>query len=260
MQRLKKRLEIGLRWLTCGGRLFARNPWLLGGMGFSSAVLISLLALVPVVNDLLVALVAPILLGSAYLAIDTVSRQKMPLPPGLRMTVIKRSPIELVSIFRKGSRIMQTIVAIFYSLTAVLLINLAVRLIAGSSWVSPWLNLEWLPLLGVLAIFVLVLALYLVLAMTLIFTLPLVFLQNRHPISAFGDSIKASFRHFFSVSMVLGLLLAPIFLGRLGSFLSYWVTYLVWVVVGTVVLPIVAASLYCSYRTLFPVRELPRAS
>lgn len=258
MQRLKKRLEIGLRWLSCGGRLFARNPWLLGGLGFSSALLISLLALIPVVNDLLVALVAPILLGSTFLAVDGVSRQKMPLPPGLRMTVIRRSPIELISIFRKGSRIIQTITAIFYSLTVVLLINLIVQLIAGGAWVSPWLSLEWLPLLGVLAIFVLVLALYLVLAMTLIYTLPLVYLQDRHPLSAMGNSIKASVRHIFPVLMILGLLLVPIFLGRLGSYLSYWVTFLIWVVVGTFVLPIVATSLYCSYRTLFPVSERPR--
>ena len=252
MRRLTKRLEMGTRWLGCGGRLFARNPWLLGGMGFVCAAVAGGLVLIPLAGELLIALLAPILLASFYLAVDSVSRLKMSLPAALRLAAIKQSPKELVGVFRNEANMMPMIVASLYSMTAVLLINLAVRLVAGGTWVGHWMSLDILPLLGVLALGLLVLALYFVLAVSLVYALPLMCLQNEAPIVAIGRSLKTGIRHLFALVMLLGLLLLPFVLGRAASYISIWVTFLVWLIVGTVVFPLVTTSLYCSYRTLFP--------
>ncbi len=255
MKRFKKQLEIGLRWVRCGWRLFLRNPWLLGGMGLFCVVGIAALTLIPLVGGLLIALLAPVALASAYLAIDKLSRQKMALPASLRGAAIKQSPRELLGVFRDDDRAVPMVLLGIYSLAVALLINIAVQLLAGSAWVDRWMNLDAGALLGVLATAILALSLYVLLAASLVYALPLAFLQDEPLVPAVGRSLKASARHLFALSVILGLLLAPFFLGAIASYLSIWATYLAWLVVGTVVLPVVAASSYCSYRTLFPVRE-----
>ena len=84
MTPLKKNAALGVRWLTCGWRLFERNPWLFVGMGLCCEVLIGVLALIPLLHGPMIALVAPMLLASAYLTIDSVVRQKLRLPAALR--------------------------------------------------------------------------------------------------------------------------------------------------------------------------------
>src|SRR3990172_11558215 len=67
LQRISKHLRIGWRWLTGGWRLVMHNPWLLGGMGLTTAALTAVLALIPLLGGLLVALLAPVWLGRALL-------------------------------------------------------------------------------------------------------------------------------------------------------------------------------------------------
>lgn len=247
-----------MRWLGCGGRLFARNPWLLGGMGFCCAVLISVLASIPLIGELLIALLAPIVAASFYLAVDSVSRLNMPLPAALRLAAIKQSPKGLVGVLRNEAQLMPMIVTSIYSLTVVLLINLAVRLVAGGTWVSRWMSLDTWSLLGVLALGLVALVLYFLLAVSLVYALPLMCLRNESPIVAIGRSVRAGMRHLLALLMVLALLLIPFALGRAASHLSIWASYLIWLIVGTIVFPLVATSLYCSFRTVFPSKETSR--
>ena len=139
-----------------------------------------------------------------------------------------------------------------------LLINLAVRLIAGGSWVGRWTSLDAWPLLGVLALGLVALVLYFLLALSLVYALPLMCLRDESPIVAIGRSIKAGMRHLSALLMLLALLLVPFALGRAASYLSIWATYLIWLIVGTIIFPLVATSLYCSYRTVFPIKETSR--
>ena len=44
MERFRKHLRIGQRWLHNGWWLFMRNPWLLGGMGMTAALVLGVLA------------------------------------------------------------------------------------------------------------------------------------------------------------------------------------------------------------------------
>ena len=174
--------------MTCGWRLFRRHPWALGGMGFFGSVLITGLTLVPLVGRPVVALLAPIFLASAYLAIEALMRQKIQLPLSLRLTVFKQSPRELVSVFRNEERVIPMLLVGLYSLTVALVVDALALLINGSAWGKPWASLDVIPLLAVLATALFVLAIYFLLAASLIYTLPLVFLQDQPLIPAAARS------------------------------------------------------------------------
>lgn len=248
-------MRIGWRWLTGGWRLFLRNPWLLGGMGLATAVLIAVLMLIPLLGGLLVALLAPILLASAYLAIDGVRRQPMALPVSLRMPALKQSPWHLVGIFRNQAHVMPMTVACLFSGAAVLLANLPVQILAGNAWVADWSSLDHAAQAGVLVAMLLVFSLYAVVAASLIYALPLAILRDEPLIPALLDSLRAS-RHFaVALLVLLGILLAPFLLGALLALVSPWIGYLVSLIISSAVFPVIAASLYCSYRDIFDARE-----
>jgi hypothetical protein len=255
LQRISKHLRIGWRWLTGGWRLFMHNPWLLGGMGLTTAVLIAVLTLIPLLGGLLVALLAPIWLASAYLAIDGVRRQPMVLPASLRMPALKQSPWQLVGVFRNHAHVLPMAVACLFSAAAVLLTNLPLQVLAGNAWVADWSSLERVSQAGVLVAMALVFALYVVLAASLIYALPLTFLRDEPLIPSLRHSLRAS-RHFaVALLVLLGVLLTPFLLGAMVYLFSRWAGYLVSFIISSVIFPVIAASLYCSYRDIFAGRN-----
>lgn len=257
MRRFLKHLRIGLRWIRSGWLLFLHNPWLLGGMGLSIAVLVGLLALVPLIGGLLIALSVPILLTSTYLSIDGVYRQKGVFPSDLRLPALKRSPLKLLEVFRDEARLIPTMVICIYSTAAALLINILMQLLAGSAWVANWSSLNYASLATVLAATLFAFVLYVVLAASLVYMLPLTFLKDEPLIPSMWQSLKASWRFIFALLVLLGLLLVPLLFGTAASYLSVWLSYVVWLVLGAIVLPVVTASLYCSYRDIFAAKETP---
>ena len=81
------------------------------------------------------------------------------------------------------------------------------------------------------------------------------FLRDEPLIPSIRRSVRAS-RHFLSALLVLlGLLLTPFLLSAIVSNFSLWISHLVFYGVGSVILPVVAASLYCSYRDIFAIKE-----
>ncbi|MHB8534109.1 MAG: hypothetical protein ACYDBW_01530 [Sulfuricaulis sp.] len=258
MQSMAKHLRIGRRWIVIGWQLFQRNAWLLGGMGFTTAVLIGALAQIPLLGGLLIALLAPILLASNSLVVDSVYKQKMFLPAALRLPALKQSPRHLWDVFRDEARIVPTVAMCVYSTAGALLINLLVWMLAGDAWVAKWSTLGWATLSGVLAVALLAFVLYTVLAASLIYALPLAFLQDEPLIPSLLRSLKAC-RHFVLALLVLmGLLLAPIVLGAVLSRFSLWAGYAIWLMSGTVALPVFASGLYGSYHDIFASPEARR--
>jgi len=255
MHHMTRQTDLGLRWLSCGWRLFGRNPWLLGGMGFSSVLIVTVLTLIPIVGGALIALLAPTFLASAYLALDNLAQLKMTLPASLRAAAIKRSPLELVAVIRREDKLMPILLVSVCTMGVALLINLIVQLIAGSAWVARWSTLDILPMLGVLAVALVALALYTGLAITLIYSLALSVLQDEPLVPAMTNGVKAFLRYPVAVMLVLGVLLAPFLFGMLFSMLASAIQYLLWILAGGLVVPIVVSSLYCSYRNLLTTRE-----
>ena len=255
MQRISKHLRIGLRWVIGGWRLFTHNPWLLGGMGLTTAILVGVLALIPLLGSLLIALLAPIGLSSAYLAVDGVYKQPMVLPAALRVPALKQSPWQLIGVFRQEAHVLPAAVACLYSAGAVLLINLPVQMLAGNAWVADWSSLDHASQSGVLVAMAFVFALYAVLAGSLIYALPLTFLRDEPLIPSLRQSLRAS-RHFvIALLVLLAALLAPLLLGAIVSRLSLWVGFLVWLVTGSVILPVISASLFCSFSDIFAIKH-----
>ena len=231
-----------------------RNPWLLGGMGLTAAVVLGIFELIPLLGGLLVALVAPIMLSSVFLSLETIYRQNMVLPAELRLPALKQSPRQLLEVFRDEKRVLPAATASVLCVTAVLLIHLLVRLVVGEAWVSNWSNLDHLTLFGMLAVALLTFVLYVLLAAALIYALPLTFLRDEPLVPSLRQSLKAS-RHFTAALLVLlGVLLMPVLLGAIATSLSLWAGYLLWIMIGSVTLPVVSASLYCSYRDIFTAK------
>jgi hypothetical protein len=223
-------------------------------MGLTTAILVAVLALIPLLGGLLVALLAPIWLASAYLAIDGVRKMPMALPVSLRTPALKQSPGQLVAVFRDHAHALPMAVACLFSAAAVLLANLPLQVLGGNAWVADWSSLELGAQAGVLVAMLLVFALYAVVAAALIYALPLAFLRDEPLIPALRQSLRAS-RHFaVALSVLLGALLAPFLLGGMVSLFFPWAGYLLAFILCGVVFPVTAAGLYCSYRDIFVTR------
>lgn len=247
-----RRLTLGLRWVRCGWRLFLRNPWLLGGMGVTAAALLTLLGSVPLVGGALVALIAPVFLSGAYVAIDELTLQRKPVPAALRLVVLRRSPLGLVRGLHEPERAIPLMLVSLYSMTASLAIHFAVWLIAGSTWSMPWNALAGLSLVTVPAAYALATALTLLLTASLVYALPLAFLQDEGLGTAVPLSLKASLHHAAALAVPVLIVLAPVVLRAIVRARSPLAAQLLGVAAGGLALPLLATSLYCSYRSLFP--------
>jgi hypothetical protein len=258
MARFTEQTNVGVRWLTCGRRLFLRNPALLGGMGFCMALLITLLSVLPMVGGMLIASLAPALLASIYLTLDAVSKEKR--PEVLHIKALKQSPRELFGVFREEKRVIPVIVACLFTMVTAVLVRVLIQAIAGSAWVKEWTSLGIVPLLEIAAALLVALVVYFVVAWLFVYALPLAFLQRRPLFPAMRRSFKASMHHAFGLLVIFGFLLLPLVVGVAASFAAQWLAYTTALLTGTLVLPMVAASLYCSYRTIFPMQEGPNVA
>lgn len=258
MRRLKRHTELGLRWTRCGWRLFRRNPWLLAGMGFICSAVAVAIGQVPLAGGPFLGLLAPTAAASFYIAVDGISKQKMKLPPALRFTAIKQSPREFMNVARKENWLMQVLVMGVYSLVVVVLTDILIWSIAGTALANPLAGLSLPALAGVAIVILLRFAIYLLLAASLVFTVPLGLLQNQALVPAMVDSLRRALHYGIALVAVLALLLVPVLLGIAASFYATWLGYLFGLVAGAAALPIAACSLYCSYRTVFPLAESTR--
>jgi hypothetical protein len=252
MSRIARHTRLGIQWLRCGAQLFQRNPWLLGGMGACCAAAMTLLWAIPLLGGPLIALLAPIMLASLILAIERVSKLSMPLPAILRVAALKQSPQELLIVFRHERRIMPMLVVSLCSIFASLIINVLVLQIAGGAWVKPWHGLGVMSLLLVAAAILVALILYYLLAASMIYALPRTFLRDKPLFPEMARSFRAGLHYRFALLPLLALLVAPLLLGVLATPVSALLAYLAGLIAYAVLLPLVACSLFCSYRSLFP--------
>lgn len=255
MARLQRHVQLGVRWLTCGQRLFARNPWLLGGMGLTTSVLITLLWALPLLGGPLIALMAPILLGSFSLAIERISKLNMPLPAVLRRAAFKQSPRELLLVFRDERRILPIAVVCLVSMFVSVLTNMTVWLIAGSAWTQSWISLGVSGWLSVIGAIVFALAVYFLLAAAMVYALPRTFLRDKALVPEVVRSLKASVHYVFALITVFAVLLLPLALGAVASLASPWLAYALALLVNALTLPLVACALFCSYLAVFQPRR-----
>jgi hypothetical protein len=231
--------------------MFRRSPGLFAGMGLTCMLAISLFGIIPLLGGLIVALCAPILLMSAYIAIESLSDQST---ESVASSGFAQAPGALLSALRDEESLIPVIVASLYCMIVVVLVQVFMWIVVGNAWTGHWATLETAERASLICGTVLALGLYFLLASSLIYALPLSFLQNEPLIPAIKRSFKAATQHASAVAILLGAVLLPFALGSLVSILSVGLGYVVSIAVGTLVLPIVAISLHASYRMLFLAR------
>lgn len=248
MPQVHKQFGLGLRWLTCGARLFRRNPWQLGALGLLGAVLIAALAAIPLIGTLLAGFFFPTWLAALYLALDA-TVQAPPLSPG---AAIRRAPAALAGVLGDEARLLQIVVLSLGTLATVLLAVALARQLAGSAW---WVSgrPELVVYLRAAAAAVLALAVCAVAAAGLVYALPLALLRRQALLDAVRASLRAALRHLRALAVLAGLALLPLVLAAALRPVSPALAGASALVTAAVLLPLVAASLYCSYRTLFPL-------
>lgn len=251
MKRWREQARLGLRWMQCGWRVLKRHPWVLLGMGFISLLVLLLSSLIPFAGGFLVAALTPLLVASALLTVHELGQQK-PRPRASLAAKLSRPALELLRIFHDERHLLAVVMVSLYALIAMILIGIAGHLVSGGSW-SADLSLLSLPtILRALGAWLVVLLLYVAVLASLIYGLPLICLHNEPLITALGHSLKLGLRHWPGVLVLVAIPFAPLLLGAITALFSTPVTYGVWLIGGSLVLPWFVTSSYCSYRTLFP--------
>jgi hypothetical protein len=253
--RLAKHAELGLRWMRCGWRLFLRNPWLLGGMGFCCSAVAAALAQAPLIGRPLLGLLAPSAVASFYIAIEGISKQKIKLPPALRLSAIKQSPREFLNVTRVERQLMQVLLLGLYGLVVMVLTDILAWLVAGTNLAAPLSSLSLSALFGVAVANLLRFAIYLLFAASLVFALPLALLQKQALAPALADSMRQALKYAVALLVIMALLSAPLLLGTAASLDSSWLGLVIGFVAGGFALPISLCSFYCGYRTIFAASQ-----
>ncbi len=221
-------------------------------MGGCATVVLFALALLPLVGTPLIGWVVPLLLASFYVAIDAVARQKTKLPPALRIPALKQSPREFLNIAREEQRLLQAVLLGLFSLATVVLADVVVWLVAGTAWTNRTLGASASGLAMMILAGSILCVVYFALAAALVYALPLALLQHQPLVPAMRHSLSRSARYAVALLVVTALLAAPPVLGVLVAFYFAPLGYFVGLAAAALVLPVVACSFYCSYRTIFP--------
>jgi len=144
------------------------------------------------------------------------------------------------------------VIVSLYCMIVSLLANTFVWLIAGGAWAKPLTALSITGVIAVCAAVLVALVFYFVIALSIVYALPRAFLRGKPLFPEVGRSLRAGMHYRFALLTVLAVLFGPVVLAAIVSLNSIWLAYLALSLANTLVLPLVACSLYCSYRTIFP--------
>ncbi len=220
----------GVAWFTGGWRLFMKNPgvWVVLGVIFIATLFV--LALIPLLGQLLMALFAPVLsAGLLHAAREADADRALEIPHVLQGFREKEKLTPLLSL--GGVALAGLILSIALAFA-----------IGGASMVAMMAGRHEMGggAAGVLVALAAVLLVQLIVAMALVYAVPLVMFRGIPATVALGSSFRACLRNFLPLTVfgVIYFFVAvaatlPIFLG--------WI----------VLLPASAGMLYLSYKDLY---------
>ncbi len=255
MERVKRYMDLGLRWIRCGWRLFLRNPWQLGGMGVCGTAAAVAVIQIPLIGGPLLGLLAPAAAAAFYIAIEEISKQKIKLPRALRFFAIRQSPREFLNVARDERHLMQVLLIGLCGMIVFVLTDILTWFIAGTALASPLGSLSITTLIVVAIAMIVRIAIYLLLTASLVFTLPLALIQHEALAPAVIASMRRAWEYAIALMVIVGLWLAPLLLGALISFYATWLGYVVGMLMATFIVPISLCSFYCGYRTMFTASQ-----
>lgn len=244
-------------WIACGWRLIREHkaPWF--RMAALYLVLAFVLKHIPFMGDLLLILITPMLLASVVWGRAHAHRaDELPATggaPSWSEAWLMRPARELSLVFSRPDKAFPGVLLGIITLVLAMLVRFAGDLLIGGSMVSGLTaaRLDVLQITTVLAMLV-VASLYLVLAMGLFYSVPLTVLANRQPLTAVAESFSLCWRHAAPVAALVTPFFAVYLLIVAGfAFAPEW-GYLLMATAGWLALPVLVASVYCSYHTLHP--------
>lgn len=244
-------------WIACGWRLIRERkaPWF--RMSALYLVLAFLLKRIPFMGDLLLILITPMLLAGVVWGRAHEHRADEPSADGRAPTWsevwLRRPARELGLIFSRTDKAFPSVLLGVITLGLAMLVKIVGDLVVGGSMVSGLTaaRLDAPQITTVLGMLV-VAGLYLVLAMGLFYSVPLTVLANRQPLTAVAESFSLCWRHAAPVAALVTPFFAVYLLIVAGfAFAPEW-GYLLMATAGWLALPVLVASVYCSYHTLHP--------
>ncbi len=221
----------GVAWFTGGWRLFMKNPgvWVVLGVIFIASLFV--LALIPLLGQLLIALFAPVLsAGLLHAAREADNGRALEIPHVLQGFREKEKLTPLLSL--GGVALAGLILSIALAFA-----------IGGASMVAMMAGRHEMgggAAAGVLVALLAVLLVQLVVAMALVYAVPLVMFKAMPATQALGSSLKACLRNFLPLT-VFGVIYLFVAVVATVPFFLGWI----------VLLPASAGMLYLSYKDLY---------
>ena len=246
-------------WVSCGRQRVAREKILWLGMALVYLTLAVLLELIPFMGHLVLILLTPLLLAGVLLTLQAQDDE-----PGHRadethhhegfQLYLAEPARQLFQIFRNGEKVFNAVTLSIIVLGLAMLVKIIGYLLVGGSMVSGLTATDVatlrLPLLlGTLVVSIL----YFALTFALLYCVPLTVLANRLPLVAIAESFAACKQNIKPLALFVIVFIAlPYILISAVLNAVPWLGYLLLVGAGITVLPVVVASAYCSYLSLFP--------
>ncbi len=221
----------GIVWFTGGWRLFMKNPgvWVVLGVIFIASLFV--LALIPLLGQLLMALFAPVLAaGLLHAAREADNDRTLEIPHVLQGFREKEKLTPLLSLGGVALAGLVLSVALAFA-------------IGGASMVAAMTGRHEMgggATIGVLVALLAVLLVQLVVAMALAYAVPLVMFKGIPASQALGSSFKACLRNFLPLT-VFGVIYLFVAVAATLPFFLGWI----------VLLPASAGMLYLSYKDLY---------
>ena len=259
----------GWGWVKHGMAMFRQQPVLWLAMAFVYLSMAILLSQIPFIGWLILVLFTPLCMLGALSVAQTqygpgLPANTVPAPPAMRefrlwlnylRDLLTRATRRLFNGFKDEEKLLPIMVISTLLLGGVVVINILAQLLkvggaalpamlAGSVGPTVWVT----ALIGL----VVVLGLEALLLMAFLYTVPLILFRQEHPLPSIELSFSGAlnnlgaFALFASVFAVIGEVMRVLFL-----LFTFPFDYIVFFLVGLVVLPVFITSLYASYQDLF---------
>jgi len=254
----------GLEWLRAGQRLFGKAPALWAALALVYLAIGFLFNLLPFVGRLVMVLLTPLFAASAFALAAELDQTPplMPQPapgpsPGERAQAIiglfKQAASRLFGVFGDLNRALPYMIIGALALGGVVFIQILVQSLKVGTHTLTVLFGGAVPLAALLPTLlglITVMAFEIAFAMALAYAVPLILLQHLAPLSALRASFMASLANAlpltaFAAVFLLGLIGLQWLFALVGGY-----AYIAYFALGTGLLPLLVAGLYCSHSEL----------
>ena len=241
------------KWPSCGWRFFRKHPllWLVTALCFMLVAMT--IGMIPIIGEVLVMFVSPIVLASALLWLASPDKQKPRKQKSKVMKFLSRLENTLLGAMKVQENIVPLLIIGAFLAVSTIVIQIIGHLIAGPMFPSLAAVTDLSLALAtrvVLAKFV-VLSLYYFIGMWVLYAIPMIILDD----IMLPTAVMKSFRGILANSPGLFALylttLTPLIIWNFLFSASNLIGFAGFLLIGTALLAVVVNSLYCGYKLTY---------